>query len=144
MNLHDIEIRAMTMADYEGVAALWQAMPSMFSAEDDSRDAIAKYLERNCGMSFVAIANGGVVGAVLGGHDGRRGFLHHLAVAENFRRTGIATQLWQRSVAALKKAGIRRSHVFVRVTNAAGLKFWADAKWMQRTDIAAFSHNPQH
>ena len=142
MKLHDIEIRTMTTGDYDGVAALWQAMPNMFSAEDDSRAEIAKYLERNPGMSFVAIANGRCVGAVLGGHDGRRGYLHHVAVAEEFRRCGIATKLWQRSVAELKKAGIRRAHVFVRLSNKAGLAYWSRAKWTHRDDVAVFSHNP--
>jgi ribosomal protein S18 acetylase RimI-like enzyme len=133
----------MTMRDYAAVAALWRATPGMFAAADDSRKAIACYLRRNRGMSFVAYSGAECVGAVLGGHDGRRGYLHHVAVAESYRRAGTGSKLWQHATAALRKSGIARSHVFVRLTNEAGLEFWTRARWTRRDDIAVFSHNPQ-
>ena len=87
-------IRVMTIDDYEKVYALWMSCKNMgFNNLDDSREGIAKYLKRNPSTCFVAECGDSIVGVIFSGHDGRRGFIHHLAVAENCRRQGIATEL---------------------------------------------------
>ncbi len=80
-------IRVMTIDDYEKVYSLWMSCKNMgFNNLDDSREGIAKYLKRNPSTCFVAEQGENIVGVILSGHDGRRGFIHHLAVAENCRR----------------------------------------------------------
>ena len=89
-------IRVMTIDDYEKVYSLWMSCKNMgFNNLDDSREGIAKYLKRNPSTCFVAEQGENIVGVILSGHDGRRGFIHHLAVAENCRRQGIATECVQ-------------------------------------------------
>lgn len=136
-----IEYTAFSMADYPEVYALWDGMPGIGLSSADSPEAIAKYLERNPGFSFVARLNGKVIGAVLGGHDGRRGYLQHLAVAPHARRRGIGRTLVEKSLSALAGQGIKRCHIFVYSNNDAGLGFWEAAGWFRRGDLLLMSHD---
>jgi putative acetyltransferase len=86
-------ISEMTIAEYDEVLALWQATEIMGLSEADSREGVAAYLQRNDGLSLLARHSGRLVGAVLCDHDGRRAYLHHLAVARDFRHRGIGRAL---------------------------------------------------
>src|SRR5271154_566695 len=97
----DIEIVPFTMDAYEKVFALWQQSDGVGLSDADSRGGIAAYLERNPGLSFLAKKNGNVVGAVLCGHDGRRGYLNHLAVQAEYRRSSIGRRLVEKCLQAL-------------------------------------------
>lgn len=84
----------MTIADYDAVYDLWIHTPGMgLNTTDDSREGIDKYLRRNPTTSFVALDGDAVVGVIMAGHDGRRGFIHHTAVLPTYRGQGIATRL---------------------------------------------------
>ena len=90
----EMTIRKMTAADYDRVYALWMSCKNMgFNDVDDSRAGIEKFLRRNPDTSFVAEENGEIIGVVLGGQDGRRGYIYHMSVAETHRRQGVAGQL---------------------------------------------------
>ena len=129
-------IRRMTLADYEPVVALWRALPGIGLDDDsDSRAGIARYLKRNPGLSFVALAQGIVVGAVLSGHDGRRGYLHHLAVAPTHRKLGICKALTLRCLEALGRNGIPKCNIFLYRSNARGKAFWTHNGWDLRQDL---------
>jgi N-acetylglutamate synthase len=83
----------MTIAHYDEVMALWKKAETIGLSSADGQEKIKVYLARNPGMSFIAKKNGVIVGAALCGHDGRRGYLHHLAVAESHRKEGIGRKL---------------------------------------------------
>ncbi len=118
-------IREFTLADYDHAIALWSTIDGLFLNESDSRDAIAMYLARNPGFSAVAIDSAGaLIGAVLGGHSGRAGFLNHLAVAPAHRGRGIASQLVAHCLTKLAAANIPRCNIFVYNNNDAGNQFW--------------------
>ena len=140
MESSQITIRSLAIADYDDVLALWSSTSGMCLREADSREAIARYLERNPGFSFVAFVDGQCVGAILGGHDGRRGYLQHLAVAEGFRRQGLGTRLFRCCVEALGRDGIAKTHLFVLNENELGLGFWQRAGCERRGDVVLFSH----
>ncbi len=108
-----VQIHPMTIADYDQVLALWQQCEGVGLGAADSRDNIAAYLIRNPNMSFIARSDESLIGAVLCGHDGRRGYLHHLAVHPTARRQGIARQLVDRCLRELQRAGIAKCHLFV-------------------------------
>src|SRR5437867_8549523 len=110
MNDLDIRYAPMTLVDYDEVFALWHATPGIGLSQADSRASIGRYLERNPGMSFVARWGGELVGAVISGHDGRSGALHHLAVSERRRGLGIGAELVRSCMAALARGGIERMH----------------------------------
>ena len=133
-------LSAMTTADYDQALALWQATPGIcVDAQADSRAAIGAYLARNPGLSSVARSDGRLAGTLLAGHDGRRGFLHHLAVAPDARRRGLGRALVQRSLAELRAAGIAKYHIFLLVDNAEGLAFWQALGWQPRHDVQLLS-----
>jgi ribosomal protein S18 acetylase RimI-like enzyme len=134
-----MKIRPMTPADYDAMLDLLRAMPGIVLREDDSREATASYLQRNPGMSFVAVEGGRVVGCVLGGHDGKRGYLRHLAVAADRRRRGLAAALVKAAVARLGHEGIALVQTFVVRGNEVGRRFWTNLGWARRDDVVMFS-----
>jgi ribosomal protein S18 acetylase RimI-like enzyme len=125
----------MTLADYDHVIAFWEKQTGVGLNESDSRDGIATFLQRNPGMSLVVWDRGEVIGAVLCGHDGRRGFLHHLAVAESHRGLGIGRALVTACLEKLKAAGILKCNIWVWADNDAGSKFWLAMGYINRPDL---------
>jgi len=128
-------VRCFRIEDYDAVIALWRCAEGVGLNESDTRRAIAAYLRRNPRFSFVAEQDGRIIGAVLCGHDGRRGYLHHLAVAERHRKRGIGRQLVAVCLAKLRQAGIQKCNLFIFASNAAGMKFWARTGWKLRTEL---------
>ena len=129
-------IRVMNTEDYDRVYALWMSCKNMgFNNLDDSRQGIEKYLKRNPSTCFVAEQDNAIVGVVLAGHDGRRGFIHHMAVAEDCRRQGIATDLLDQALAALKEEGINKAALLVFNRNEAGNVFWERQGFTVRDDV---------
>lgn len=138
----NISISEFQIGLYDDVFALWQEAEGVGLHDDcDSREGIRSYLERNPSMSFVATADGKVVGAVLAGHDGRRGYVHHLAVHPGYRRQGIGRRLVQTCLGALAEAGIRKSHIFIFRDNSDGIAFWKSVGWTPRSDISVISRS---
>jgi ribosomal protein S18 acetylase RimI-like enzyme len=136
-----IDIKEFTIDDYDRVIALWKSCDGIALSGADSRESIRSYLERNQGMSFIAKHDETVIGAALSGHDGRRGYLHHLAVYSNYRHQGIARALVDRCILALQGAGIQKCHLFVLTDNQKGIQFWEHMEWMRRPDIEIISRN---
>src|SRR5687767_10972063 len=134
------EISPFDHLDYEEVMALFQSTEGLTLREADSRDAVLFYLRRNPGLSFVAREEGVLVGAVLTGTDGRRGYLQHLAVAREHRGQGIGRALAERAINALSAVGIVKCHIMVRRENAGALAFWAHMGWAARDDVLLMSH----
>ncbi len=130
-----IIVRAFCIEDYRAVIALWRRTEGVGLNESDTRRAIAAYLRHNPRMSFVAERDGRIIGAVLCGHDGRRGYLHHLAVAKRYRHRGIGRQLVNACLAKLRKADIPKCNILIFADNAAGMKFWAHTGWKLRTEL---------
>ena len=130
-----IIVRPFRIEDFNDVVALWRRTEGVGLNESDTRPAIATYLRHNPRFSFVAKKGGRMVGAVLCGHDGRRGYLHHLAVSKRCRKQGIGRQLVNACLAKLRKAGIQKCNIFIFANNAAGMKFWARTGWKLRTEL---------
>ena len=89
MKSESILFRTMCLSDYPALIDLMARSPGVSVRDADSEAAIARFLDRNPGLSFVAERQGVLVGCLMGGHDGRRGYLHHLAVDIDCRRQGV-------------------------------------------------------
>ncbi len=134
-------LREMTIDDYDDIIAMFRTTPGITVREADSRDATRRYLERNPGLSFVAMVNERVVGCVMCGHDGRRGYLQHLVVKPEYRHQGIGKALVTTCINALRQIGISKTHIFVFKSNRSADAFWESNGWILRDEINMYSYN---
>lgn len=131
-----IFFRVMTLADYDSVYDLWLHTPGMgLNTTDDSREGIDQYLKRNPATCFVAECCGKIVGVIMSGHDGRRGFIYHTAVLPEYRELGIAKQLVDHAMAALAQEGIHKVALVAFRKNEIGNGFWEHIGFTERDDL---------
>jgi len=129
-------IRALHLSDYDAIYALWMSCSGMgLNDVDDSREGIGRYLKRNPHTCFAAWEEDTLVGVILAGHDGRRGFLHHTAVHPLFRGRGIGTALVEAALEALKKEDITKVALVVFARNLEGNAFWEKLGFNAREDL---------
>ena len=126
-------------AHYAAARALWEQTPGVGLSDADEPRAIEQFLMRNPGLSLAAFANGVLVGTVLVGHDGRRGLIHHLAVAAHVQRQGVGRRLVREGMARLRAAGIHKCHLLVFADNAPGRAFWAAVGAEHRESLTIYS-----
>lgn len=129
----------MLITDYDEVMTLWRSCQGVSLRDADSREGIDRYLLRNPGLSFVAEDQSKIVGTLMAGHDGKRGYIQHLAIADQQRQQGIAGHLLKLCLDALGSEGIVKSHVHVSISNESGRKFWCAQGWWHRAEIAMYS-----
>lgn len=131
-----MEIRKLFIDDYEQIYDLWISTPGMgLNDVDDSRDGIHRYLLRNPETCFAAVENGKVVGAILSGHDSRRGYIYHTAVAMEKRNQGIGSALVDAAMKALQGEGIKKVALVVFDRNENGNEFWERRGFTVRNDL---------
>lgn len=135
-----MQYRPMVISDYDAIIDLWTKSEGVRLRDADSKQGIEKYLSRNPGFSFVAQHEGAVIGTIMAGHDGKRGYIQHLSVEGSHRRKGIGKELVRLCLEALKKEGILKSHLMILVENGAAKLFWASLGWVDRTDIRLYSY----
>lgn len=139
-----LELRPMTPADLPAALALWSGMEGLSLFPSDSVEGLARYLGRNPGLSVTGWLDGQLVGAALAGHDGRRGWLHHVAVAPGCRLRGIGKAMVEWCLAALTAEGIGRVHILVNADNEPGKEFWRRIGWGERpmVHLMSFTTDP--
>lgn len=131
-----MKIRIMTIADYDAVYALWLSCRGMgLNNLDDSREGIERFLKRNPDTCFVAEDGRNIVGVIIAGNDGRRGYIYHTAVNPEFRRKGIARALVNAALEALHDLGINKTALVVFERNADGNAFWECIGFTERNDL---------
>lgn len=129
-------IREMKIEDYEQVYALWMTVKGFaMRSIDDSKEGVERFLKRNPHTSVVAQEDGKIVGAILCGHDGRRGCLYHVCVSSEYRRRGIGTEMVVFAMNALKKEKISKISLIAFTENDIGNAFWNRIGWTKREDL---------
>lgn len=129
-------LRLMRIEDYNEVYALWKKIHGFgIRSVDDSREGIDRFLKRNPTTSVVAVEDGKIVGAILCGHDGRRGCLYHVCVDENYRMRGIGKSMVVFAMEALKKEKINKVCLIAFTQNDIGNAFWNQIGWTKRQDL---------
>ena len=129
-------IRIRTIEDYDKVYALWLSCKGMgLNDVDDSREGIERYLKRNPDTCFVAEEEGEILGVILTGHDGRRGYIYHTAVHPGYRRRGIGEGLVGAAVEALRRNGISKAALVAFSKNEEGNAFWERMGFAERSDL---------
>ena len=133
-----IEYRVLTENDYNRLYELWisQTMTKRaMNPVDDSKDGITRYIRRNPSTCFGAFEDEKMIGAILSGHDGRRGIIHHLCVNEDYKRRKIASTLVKMAEEGLKKEGIQKIFCIVFSNNDVANSFWEKTGYSLRTNI---------
>lgn len=129
-------IRAMKIEDYDQVYALWKTIKGFaIRSIDDSKEGVERFLRRNPGISVVAIEEGKVVGAILCGHDGRRGCLYHVCVNPDYRLRGIGKAMVVHCMNALHAEHINKVSLIAFTENDIGNAFWKEIGWTRREDL---------
>ena len=129
----------MQKTDYDQIIVLWTEADGLGVRDSDPVEGISRYLDRNPGLSFVFEKDSKIVGTIMSGHDGRRGYIQHLVVSPSERNSGIGRKLVEKCINALKEVGILKSHIHVFQTNESGQQFWKHLGWVERTDLKSFS-----
>ena len=127
-----ITIRELVLGDYSQVITLWKNTENIGISSADSIENLEIFLQRNPGLSFVAEADHSIIGAVLGGHDGRRGAIYHLAVQKEYRGKDIGKSLLKHCLKGFKQIGIERCHIHVYADNQQGTQLLAE-EWLVPT-----------
>lgn len=136
INLEGVHIRTMHISDYDAVYALWLSCSGMgLNNIDDSKDGVKKFLDRNPETCFVAETDSGIVGVIMAGNDGRRGYIYHTAVHPDHRKRGIAKKLVESAETALKNLGICKTALVVFERNVCGNSFWEKLGFTARDDL---------
>lgn len=129
-------IRAMEVEDYNKVYVLWKTIKGFaIRSIDDSREGVARFLKRNPGISVVAVEGDRIVGAMLCGHDGRRGCMYHVCVDPSYRRQGIGKEMVVHCMNALHEEGINKVSLIAFTANDIGNAFWKEIGWTKREDL---------
>ncbi|XMB86084.1 GNAT family N-acetyltransferase [Mycoplasmatota bacterium WC44] len=129
-----MEIKLMTIEDYDKVYQLWINGMGMRNL-DDSYEGIEKFLKRNPTTNYIAQVENDIIGVILCGHDGRRGYIYHTAVDSYYRGEGIGKKLVNTALEALKKEGINKAALVVFNSNDLGNKFWQSLGFDKRDDL---------
>jgi ribosomal protein S18 acetylase RimI-like enzyme len=132
-------VRVFKPEDHAAARVLWESVDGVGRSNANSLESVLRFLERNPGLSFVATDNDVVVGAILCGHDGRRGFIHSLAVGVAHRRRGLGRTMVTRALAGLRQQGIEKCHLLVFNENSEGRAFWKAIGGEERTTLGLFS-----
>jgi len=131
-----MEVVEMKISNYEDIFILWTSTPGMGLRNlDDSKEGIDKFLRRNPTTNFIAEEDGEIVGSILCGHDGRRGYIYHTAVDMRYRGKGIGKNLVNSVINALKREGINKATLVVFTNNEVGNGFWRSMGWEKREDL---------
>ena len=134
-------LRKMQIEDYEDVYALWMSIHGFgIRSVDDSKEGVTKFLRRNPTTSIVACMDDRIVGAILCGHDGRRGCFYHVCVHEAYRKHGIGKAMAYKAMEALRIEGINKVSLIAFTSNEVGNQFWKDMGWTFREDLNYYDY----
>jgi ribosomal protein S18 acetylase RimI-like enzyme len=125
----NIETREFSIGDYDSALELWQRVEGLEIAEGDDREGVAQFLVRNPALSRVATDGSAIIAVALCGHDGRRGYIYHLAVDPAYQGRGLGKRLLDECLKGLRRAGLKRALILVANDNSRGRKFWKRCGW---------------
>lgn len=129
-------IKELTIDDYDKMYALWLSCKGMgLNDTDDSREGIRRFLDRNPDTCFGAYEDDMLIGVILAGNDGRRGFIYHTAVSPEYRGNGVGTALVNAALEALGRLGITKTALVVFGKNEVGNAFWEKQGFTVRNDL---------
>ena len=137
-----MEITVFSINDYKEAVSFWKkTVNKMGTGSIDEIESIKAFFNRNPNMSFIARDSGKIIGTILCGHDGRRAFIHHIAISKDYEEKNLVKKLVDKCMRKLEKEGIKKCHVFIFEENPANKEYCKSLHWVERNDIKMFSHD---
>ncbi len=136
-----MRVSKFTIDDYDRASTFWRETPGIGLACVESKERFTSFLERNPDLSFKLSDSDAIVGTILCGHDGTRGYLHHLAVAPSYRGRGMGRMMVDKSLEGLRRLGIRKCHFFIDSRNDEGNELWKTLDWTELKEVRVYSHD---
>ena len=134
--MSDVQIHTLREEDFPALMSLWQRCPGMgLNDRDDSPEGVARFLRRNPATCFAAVEDGRIIGCILAGHDGRRGYIYHTAVEPARQGRGVGTALVKAALDALRSEEISKVALLVFRRNEGGNAFWQKQGFILRDDV---------
>ncbi len=118
------KIIEMQLDRFNELIDFWKTCEGIYLSDDDEYENLKIYLKRNQKLNFVVLHENRIIATIKCSHDGRRGYIHHLAVQKEFRREGIARELINKCLEQLREIDIRKYRVFVQDSNKEAINFW--------------------
>ena len=131
-------------ADYEPVFALWGSVEKgVHIGRSDTPAEIERKLTRDPDLFLVAEADGAIIGSVIGGYDGRRGLVYHLAVASKFRGRGVGSQLMDELETRLRAKGCLKCYLLVTTDNPEAESYYQQRGWEHMDSVRLYGKELQ-
>lgn len=127
--------------DCENTLSFWRHSEGLGTGAVETTEMLSSFLKRNPGLSFKVTDRDEIVGTILCAHDGRRGYLHHLAIKSSYSDHSVGKTLIDRTLRGLDQLGIRRCHVFIATDNQGGQISWKSGNWKERDNLMIYSHD---
>jgi ribosomal protein S18 acetylase RimI-like enzyme len=136
-----MEIEDFTMEYYNEIVDLWRRAGISISSSDDKSE-VQKMLERNPSLFLIGKVNEKVIAVVEGGYDGRRGYIHHLAVDPTYQRKGYGKKLMHELIERFRQNKVQKVHLFVEKENKNAIRFYKKLGWERRNYLTIMSFVP--
>lgn len=125
--------------DFEEVIKLWKgAGAGIQLRRSDTPEEILKKVQRDPELFLLATHEGRIIGTVIGGFDGRRGLIYHLAVDRDYQEQGIGTQLMDELEMRLREKGCVRSYLLVTKENESAIRFYVKRGWQHMDHVVIY------
>lgn len=136
-----MKIENFTMESYELVVDLW-IKSGISVGSTDTREELERMLQRNPNLFLIGKINNSVIGVVMGGFDGRRGYVHHLTIDPDYQRRGYGKIIMADLIEKFRKIGVHKIHLFIEKYNKDVVEFYRNLGWEIRDDLIMMSFVP--
>ena len=136
-----MKVEKFTMDDYQNIVNLWKRA-GINVGSSDTKEEIERMLQRNPHLCLVGKLDKDVIAVVLGGYDGRRGYVHHLAVDPDYQNNGYGRMLMDELISRFKIMMVHKIHLFIEKYNLPVVEFYKKLGWEIRDDLIMMSFVP--
>ena len=136
-----MKIEKFSIDSYNQVHKLWRKV-GISVGSSDSKEELEKMLKRNPNLFLIGKRNDKVIAVVMGGFDGRRGYVHHLAIDSNYRKKGYGRMMMDKIHNIFLQMGVHKVHLFIEKTNIEVVSFYESMGWEKRDDLIIMSYVP--
>ena len=133
-----MKIENFTMKNYDNIIGLWRKA-GISVGSTDSENEIKKMLTLNPNLFLIGKVNNKVIAVVMGGFDGRRGYVHHLAVDPLHQKKGYGKMIMDELINRFRKIGVHKIHLFIERDNQDVINFYKNLEWQIRDDLIMMS-----